>query len=287
LINFGDAAKVDLSIPGVPLSKYVPGYFADLVCDVFIHEMTHVWQYSRAYANAADIAARCIYAQKIGAGYDVTVGDPWNSYNLEQQAKIVEEWSKGGREEDDERFPYIHYIIRKEGPYVNRPKLGDRTLIGTAYSEYWFAEVADLAQLKVLLDGERVPELPNPGPTIATDDSFIVVLRGDVLFAFDKSDLKPAADQALEQAWAKIKANPRRRLIYVNGHTDSVGDDGYNMRLSERRAQSVAQWFFRRGYLTRDVVRTQGFGKTQPVAPNTTPEGRAKNRRVEIYLSNN
>jgi outer membrane protein OmpA-like peptidoglycan-associated protein len=132
-----------------------------------------------------------------------------------------------------------------------------------------------------------VPPEPEPIRITAKDDSFVVVLTGDVLFDFNKADLKPAADRPLEQAWIKIKANPRRRLIYINGHTDSVGDDGYNMRLSEQRARAVAQWFFRRGYLTPSVVRPQAFGKSQPVAPNTTAEGRAKNRRVEIHLSNN
>jgi outer membrane protein OmpA-like peptidoglycan-associated protein len=288
LINFGDAAKVDLSVSGVGLSRYVPGYI-DEMSNVFVHELTHVWQYSRPYAKVWEIALRCVYAQKIGAGYRFTAGNTWNSYNLEQQASIVEEWNKRGRRENHELFPYIHYIIRKEGQYVNRAKPGDYTQMGVVYSEYWFADVADLAQLKVLLDGERMPVPPDTEPIriTAKDDSFVVVLTGDVLFNFNKADLKATADRPLEQAWTKIKANPRRRLIYINGHTDSVGDDGYNMRLSEQRAQAVAQWFFRRGYLTPSLVRPQGFGKSQPVAPNTTAEGRAKNRRVEIFLSNN
>lgn len=285
-INFGDAANVDLSVEGVGLSRYVPGYH-EYMSDVFVHEMTHVWQYSRPYANDWDIAARCIYAQH-AAGYAFTAGDPWAAYNLEQQASIVEKWNARGRKEDDELFPYVHYIIRKEGQYVNTAKPGDRTMMGLVYSDYWFADVADLAQLKILLDMERMPVPPEPEPIriTAKDDSFVVVLTSDVLFDFNKAELKPAADRPLEQAWAKIKANPRRRLIYINGHTDNVGDDRYNMRLSEQRAQAVAQWFFRRGYLTPSVVRPQGFGKSQPIAPNTTAEGRAKNRRVEIYLSN-
>jgi hypothetical protein len=126
-----------------------------------------------------------------------TAGNTWNSYNLEQQASIVEEWNKRGRRENDELFPYIHYIIRKEGQYVNRAKPGDYTQMGVVYSEYWFADVAELAQLKVLLDGERMPVLPEPEPIriTAKDDSFVVVLTGDVLFNFNRADLKPAADR--------------------------------------------------------------------------------------------
>ncbi len=286
-VNFGDAANTDLSTEGVSLGRYVSGY-SENMSDVFIHELTHVWQYSRPYAKAGEIALRCIYAQNIGAGYRFTPGDPWASYNLEQQASIVEEWSKRGRKEQDELFPYIHYIVRKEGLYKPDPRLGaDRTRMGMIYTDFWFANVAELPELQLLLDMERMP-LPRDEPVRVTakDDSFVVVLTSDVLFDLNKADLKPAADKPLEQAWAKIKSSPRRRLIYFNGHTDSTGKDSYNMQLSERRAKAVAQWFIRRGYLTPSVVRPQGFGKTQPAAPNNTPQGRAKNRRVEIFLSN-
>ncbi len=96
-INFGDAYKVDLSVDGVDLGRYVPGYSGDEVDDVFIHEMTHIWQYSRVSANWADIALRCVYAQNSRAGYAFTEGDPWSDYNLEQQASIVELWNKRKR----------------------------------------------------------------------------------------------------------------------------------------------------------------------------------------------
>jgi len=286
LINFGDAANVDLSTSGVGLGRYVSGY-SEMMADVFVHEMVHVWQYSRPYAQPGEIALRCVYAQAVGRYNRFTAGSTWSSYNLEQQACIVEEWNKRGRKEDDELFPYIHYIVRKDGQYKQADP-SDRSRMGLVYSEFWFANEADLAQLKVLLDAERMPVSPVPGPirVTAKDDSLVAVLADDVLFDFNKAVLKPAADRALEQAWTKIKASQRRRLIYINGHTDSVGHEGYNMRLSEQRAQAVAQWFFRRGYLTPSVVRPQGFGKSQPVAPNATAEGRAKNRRVEIYLAN-
>jgi outer membrane protein OmpA-like peptidoglycan-associated protein len=129
----------------------------------------------------------------------------------------------------------------------------------------------------------------DPGPirVTAKDDSLIPI-SGDVLFDTDKSNIKPEANTALEQAAAAIKAKigPRLRFVLINGHTDATGPAGYNQKLSEQRAEAVGDWFVKRKYLDASVIRTQGFGKTQPIAPNTTTEGRAKNRRVEIHLIN-
>jgi outer membrane protein OmpA-like peptidoglycan-associated protein len=132
-------------------------------------------------------------------------------------------------------------------------------------------------------------ERHDPVRVTAKDDSMLVVLDGDILFAFDKASLKPQADAVLQRAAATIKSKsgPRLRAVLINGHTDAVGDAGYNVGLSERRAKTVADWFISRGYLSPSITRAQGFGKTQPVAPNTDAANRAKNRRVEIYLLNN
>jgi outer membrane protein OmpA-like peptidoglycan-associated protein len=136
-------------------------------------------------------------------------------------------------------------------------------------------------------DLQRILPAPDPIRVMSNDDSFAWILRGDMLFDLNKSDLKPASCQLLEKAWDKIKSMPRRQRVCINGFSDSVGDNAYNVRLSLRRAESVAEWFVRRGYLTRSTVKTQGLGSARPVAPNTTPEGRARNRRVEIFVYNN
>jgi outer membrane protein OmpA-like peptidoglycan-associated protein len=276
-INFGDASQVDLSVDSVSLSRYVSGYGADEVDDVFMHEMTHIWQYSRTGANWASIAARCVYAQKAGAGYKFQEGDPWSDYNLEQQASIVEAWNRRDRKEDDVLYPYIYYIVNGAGRK------------NWNFTDKWWGSEANLAQLQVMLDSERVKLPDDTGHAVQSwskDDSFLVVMNGDVLFEFGKADLKPTADPVLQKAWTMIQGNPRRQKVFINGHTDSVGNDAVNQPLSEKRAQAVADWFTRRGYLTAAVISVQGFGKTQPIAPNTTAEGRAKNRRVEIYLRN-
>ncbi|MFB6455696.1 OmpA family protein [Chitinophaga sp. Hz27] len=103
-----------------------------------------------------------------------------------------------------------------------------------------------------------------------------------VLFGFDKSDLSPAAQTSITQLAQVLNKYPDT-YVRVEGHTDSTGTDAYNMALSERRVKSVSAFLTKQGV---DASRIQGFwyGKTQPIAPNSTEEGRAKNRRVEFSI---
>ncbi len=115
-------------------------------------------------------------------------------------------------------------------------------------------------------------------------------LAADVLFDFDKAELKPAAKETLANAAAivKEKAKPGTR-VRVEGHTDAKGSAAYNQGLSTKRAQTVADWLRANG---ADAVTYEitGHGAKKPVAPNVTkdgkddPAGRAKNRRVEIVI---
>lgn len=113
-------------------------------------------------------------------------------------------------------------------------------------------------------------------------------LSSDVLFDFDKAELKPEADGELQKA-ADIIRQKGKRLILITGYTDSKGTDAYNKRLSLARAQAVKNWFEAQGL--HQNYQTEGLGAANPVAPNTNddgsdnPEGRAKNRRVEIIVN--
>src|SRR5712691_10363373 len=115
-------------------------------------------------------------------------------------------------------------------------------------------------------------------------------LNADVLFDFDKADILPKAEETLSKAAAIIKQRAKG-TVRVEGHTDAKGGADYNMRLSDRRAASVVNWFRTKGGLGSTTFATKGFGATQPVAPNQKPdgsddsEGRQKNRRVAIILS--
>jgi outer membrane protein OmpA-like peptidoglycan-associated protein len=104
-----------------------------------------------------------------------------------------------------------------------------------------------------------------------------------VLFDFNKATLKPEARRQLEGVLQVLKEQPGVQTLVV-GHTDGIGSDAYNMKLSERRAESVANYLVQNG-VPRQSIRTEWHGKRQPIASNATAEGRAQNRRVEITLS--
>lgn len=113
-------------------------------------------------------------------------------------------------------------------------------------------------------------------------------LAADVLFDFDKSTLRPEAGPALAKVVAVLQSYPKAAVL-IEGHTDGKGNDQYNQRLSEQRANSVRRWLVEHGVAT--PMTTRGWGKTRPIAPNTKPngaddpEGRQKNRRVEITVN--
>ena len=122
-----------------------------------------------------------------------------------------------------------------------------------------------------------------------SETSIQVDLSADVLFDFDKSNIKPEADAALQKV-VLIIASKRKGNVIITGHTDAKGSDSYNQQLSEKRAGSVRQWLIDRGELPGNVMVTMGMGESEPVAPNSNsdgsdnPEGRKLNRRVGIVI---
>lgn len=122
-----------------------------------------------------------------------------------------------------------------------------------------------------------------------TDREIRIELSADVLFDFDKHELKPEAFVSLGKVAEVLRASPDAP-VSIEGHTDGKGTDAYNQPLSERRAQSVRAWLVEHGGVSGAKITAKGWGKTRPVAPNTRPdgsddpEGRKKNRRVEVTV---
>jgi len=128
-------------------------------------------------------------------------------------------------------------------------------------------------------DGVPVAAAPQARPTPTASK---VVFNADTFFDFDKATLKPEGRQLLDQVASQVGTINLETLIAV-GHTDSVGPDAYNQKLSERRAASVKSYLVSKG-VDANRIYTEGKGESQPVASNATREGRAKNRRVEIEI---
>ena len=104
-----------------------------------------------------------------------------------------------------------------------------------------------------------------------------------VLFDFNKFTLKPEARKALDAVARYIRTHPAKKIV-VTGYTDNIGTDAYNLKLSLQRAQSVADYLMDCGKVPSRLFKIVGRGKADPIADNSTEEGRAKNRRVEIRL---
>ncbi|MCS6765734.1 MAG: OmpA family protein [Candidatus Protistobacter heckmanni] len=123
---------------------------------------------------------------------------------------------------------------------------------------------------------------PKPAPVAPKVTTEKVTLAADALFDFDKSVLKAEGKEKLDDMVGKLKSITLEVIIAV-GHTDSVGVDAYNQKLSVRRAEAVKAYLVSKG-IEPNRIYTEGKGKKQPVADNKTKEGRAKNRRVEIEV---
>ena len=119
---------------------------------------------------------------------------------------------------------------------------------------------------------------PVPPPPAATK----VTYAADAFFDFDKAVLKPEGKAKLDDLVGKVKGISLEVIIAV-GHTDSVGGDPYNQKLSVKRSEAVKAYLVSKG-IEKNRVYTEGKGEKQPVADNKTKEGRAKNRRVEIEV---
>ncbi len=138
-------------------------------------------------------------------------------------------------------------------------------------------------------DNDGVPnsmdKCPNtrPGATVDSDGCEIVEnLTINLVveeFDFDSAELKPEMKEALRDLAERIKASPGHERITIIGHTDSIGPEEYNMQLSLRRAEAAAEYLRSLGI---DDITVEGRGEMEPIADNSTPEGRAQNRRIEV-----
>jgi outer membrane protein OmpA-like peptidoglycan-associated protein len=152
-------------------------------------------------------------------------------------------------------------------------------------------ETADLVFTVEELEGAAA-EIAGPVENLQvteTETEIRIELSGDVLFDFDKAEIRAEAEPVLMGVADVLKQHPDA-AVTIAGYTDAKGSDSYNLALSERRAASVKAWLVKNAGVNGAKLTTQGLGEANPVAPNANPdgsdnpEGRQKNRRVEIAV---
>jgi len=133
-------------------------------------------------------------------------------------------------------------------------------------------------------------DLGIPGSKVdVTPQETRIELPADILFDFDKADIRPSAADALKKVAALLRERAKGP-VHIEGHTDAKGGATYNQNLSERRAESVRKWLVEREGLASFEFAIEGLGATRPKVPNTKPDGsddpdgRQTNRRVEIVF---
>ena len=175
------------------------------------------------------------------------------------------------------------------GSISSRAETGEYEIIlpmGEVYG--FFAEVEGFIPISDNLDLTQYDadtKIVNRDLTLVPVEKDATIVLNNLFFDFDRASLKPESFPELDRVIEFLKKNESVH-VGISGHTDSVGDENYNLGLSKRRVTSVQQYLINKG-LASERIEISWFGETQPVESNETPEGRAKNRRVEMKILNN
>ena len=143
-----------------------------------------------------------------------------------------------------------------------------RALIGVSYTKPRVVELP--------------PPPPAPPPVVQVEEKRIVITQ-KIHFEFDKAVIRPISFHILDAVVDVLDRHPEILQVQVEGHTDGVGSDQYNQRLSERRAKAVVAYLVQHG-ISQDRLVSKGFGESQPIDTNETALGRARNRRTEFSI---
>ena len=130
-------------------------------------------------------------------------------------------------------------------------------------------------------DSNHLTQIKEPPKSLPKSDTLKL---GDVFFDFNKANLNADALKMLDTYFIKKSNATSIDSIYVEGHTDSIGTDSRNLQLSRQRCESITSWLQLNNIITAEQIQIHPFGKSKPVATNSTPQGRAMNRRVEMIV---
>ena len=207
--------------------------------------------------------------------------DPQASKLAALETKDAQDWlNKADKafmdREDDKKVDQLAYLTNQ------RIEVAKQTIALRAAENELKNASAQRAQARLDARDAQIRKLQESLNAKQTDRGTLVTF-GDVLFDFNKSELKSSAFPNITKLAQFLQENPERKVL-VEGYTDSVGSATYNQALSERRANSVRMALVRAGVDPTRIVAT-GYGKQYPVADNSSNSGRAQNRRVEVTIS--
>jgi OOP family OmpA-OmpF porin len=247
-----------------------------------------------ALTGCAGVVQKNADLERARTAYDKAAEDPEIVANapvaLHEAEKDLQKAEAAWEEtEDMERVAHLSYLARKKveiaGAIAARRQAEDEV---EKLAEERGKEVLERRTREVELVREearkRLQELEKELVEMKakkTDRGLMLTLEG-VLFEFNKSDLKPGAQRNLDKLARFLRDNPDRR-ISIEGHTDSLGSESYNLVLSRQRADAVRDFLVHAG-IRGDRLDSRGLGKSYPVASNASEAGRQQNRRVEIIV---
>jgi OmpA-OmpF porin, OOP family len=243
----------------------------DIAAIIFTDADKDVMGYDAVKKSAANLKAQygdriCFYAVQIGV-------DPEGKKLLEQ---VVETGQCGYSVTGDQisssegMADFVTNIFLKKAPPKPAPVVEEKVV------EEKVVVILDSDGDGVVDNLDKCPGTPK-GAKVNKDGCWVL---GEVLFDFDKYNIKPQFYYRLDEVAAVFEKNPGLR-VRIEGYTDNIGSAAYNMKLSLRRANAVKDYLIKKG-VSKESLSTEGFGATRPIAANSTAEGRALNRRVEL-----
>ena len=178
---------------------------------------------------------------------------------------------------DEKTVDQLAYLTKR------RIELAEQTIALRSAEEELGKTSAQRAEARLEAREAQIRKLQEDMQAKQTERGTLVTF-GDVLFDYDRAELKPGGMRSVQKLADFLNDNPERKVI-VEGYTDSVGSDSYNQQLSERRAQAIQTALVSAG-VEPSRIQARGYGKNFPVASNSNASDRALNRRVEVTISN-
>jgi outer membrane protein OmpA-like peptidoglycan-associated protein len=296
--------KFTLDLSGKDLSYIAGGFF--FIIETKDNPLGCIIYFGDIYYEGEEIKAAEIYSDKtpptisfnmwpkkvevstyqatIEVNFDISCDDnksveEWKIEVLNEQGKPVKKFSGSGKTKKVLTWDGLDEVYGKLVPEgIYKVVFTAKDHVGNVSTKE--EEVLTINRLQQVQ--EVVKEVPKE-IKISEDEKFIrVQIQSQVLFEFGKYNLMPQSKKILQNVVELLKAYPKNKIL-VEGHTDSVGSDEYNLKLSKLRAEEVKKFLVENG-IEEERIESKGYGKSKPIASNKTQQGRALNRRVEILI---